>query len=179
MVSAQPREYGFVAKSLHWVIFGLLAAQYAVGSIMPHIGRRTEDAGYVAWHISLGAAILFFILVRLAWRIMNPVPLLPSTPMWQKVLAHATHGMLYLLVLVMCVLGWAATSDRGWDVKLFGVLTLPPLAAKGTRWAHTAGDIHDFLVYVLLAFIVLHVLAALYHQFVKRDGVLGRMLPIA
>ena len=64
---------------------------------------------------------------------------------------------MYLLILVMAVLGWAATNYRGWPVKLFGVIPLPALAAKGDRWAHTAGDIHTFLVNVLLALVAVHV----------------------
>src|SRR5579875_3273842 len=57
--------YGAIAKILHWLIFALLAVQYAIGSIMPHIGRHTADEGWVAWHFSVGAAILFFIVLRL------------------------------------------------------------------------------------------------------------------
>ena len=68
--------YGFWHKSFHWIIFALIAAQYLVGSVMPHIGRNTQDEGWVAWHFSLGAAILFFIVLRLIWRVMRPVPLL-------------------------------------------------------------------------------------------------------
>lgn len=62
-------------------------------------------------------------------------------------------------------------------MTLFGVVPLPPLAAKGTSWAHTAGDVHIVLVYVLLAVIALHVGGALYHFFVKHDGLLQRMMP--
>ncbi|HYS46491.1 MAG TPA: cytochrome b/b6 domain-containing protein, partial [Rhizomicrobium sp.] len=70
--------YGIVAKLLHWLIFGLLAVQYAIGSIMPHIGRKTANEGWVSWHFSVGTAILFFIVIRLAWRLWRPVPLLPT-----------------------------------------------------------------------------------------------------
>jgi cytochrome b561 len=62
-------------------------------------------------------------------------------------------------------------------VRLFGFIPLPALAAKGTAWAHSAGDVHDVLLYVLLALIALHVLAALYHHVLRRDDVLRRMLP--
>src|SRR6185503_7005098 len=96
---------------------------------------------------------------------------------WQTRLANFTHTGLYVLVFTMTILGWAGVSYRGWTVKLFGVVPLPALAAKGTAWAHTAGDIHNVLVYVLLAFIVLHIGGALYHQFIIRDRVLQRMLP--
>lgn len=173
----QAGGYGLVAKTLHWLIVVLLAAQYAVGSIMPHIGRGTTDDGYVAWHISIGAAILFFIVLRLAWRLTHAVPQLATIALWQQRAAEAVHWSLYGLILIMALLGWAATSFRGWPVKLFGMVTLPPLANTGDQWAHTAGDIHDLLVYVLLAFIVVHVGAALYHHFILRDRVLRRMLP--
>ncbi|HEX3487207.1 MAG TPA: cytochrome b [Micropepsaceae bacterium] len=168
--------YGFWHKSFHWIIFALIAAQYLVGSVMPHIGRNTQDEGWVHWHFLIGAAILFFIVLRLVWRFLHPVPLL-EMPTWQSHLASVTHIGLYVLILVMCLLGWAANGYRGWTVWLFGIVPLPALAPKGAEWAHTAGDIHDFLVYVLLAFIVLHIAAAVYHQFVLRDRVLARMMP--
>src|SRR5580698_6556987 len=99
-----PQAYDPVAKALHWVVFLLLAAQYAVGSIMPHIGRKTLDESWVAWHLSIGATILFFIVLKLVWRIAFPVALPPAMPPWQRRLASATHWLLYLLVLVMVVL---------------------------------------------------------------------------
>jgi cytochrome b561 len=169
--------YGVIAKILHWLIFALLAVQYAIGSIMPHIGRHTIDEGWVSWHFSVGAAILFFIVLRLAWRLVHPVPQLPTLTTFERLVSGATHWALYLLVLAMTLLGWAATNSRGWDVRLFGLVTLPSIAPKGSHWGHECGDIHNVLVYVLLGFIVLHVAAALYHYFVKHDEMVGRMVP--
>jgi cytochrome b561 len=176
MAVSRTQGYGLIAKILHWLIFLLLAVQYAIGSIMPHIGRKTLDEGWVAWHFSVGAAILFFIVLRLLWRLFHPVPLLPTMTRTERLLSGITHWTLYGLVLAMTLLGWAATNSRGWDVKLFGLVTLPSLAPKGSAWGHECGDIHNILVYVLLGFILLHVAAALYHHFIKRDQVVGRML---
>jgi cytochrome b561 len=176
MALTEAPGYGAVAKFLHWLIFALLAVQYAIGSIMPHIGRKTLDEGWVSWHFSVGAAILFFIVIRLVWRLLHPVPQLETLAPLEKLLSGITHWALYLLVLAMTILGWAATNSRGWDVKLFGFVTLPPLAPKGSKWGHECGDIHNILVYVLLGFIVLHVTATLYHYFVKHDRVVARML---
>jgi cytochrome b561 len=170
-------SYGATHRALHWVVFGLIAAQYTVGSIMPHIGGKTLDESWVHWHLLIGAAILFFLVVRLAVRFTSPVPLQTDLPVWQLHLARVTHTMLYVLILVMTLLGWAAANYRGWTVLLFGFVPLPEIAPKGAAWAHTAGDVHDYLVYVLLAFILLHIAGALYHQFVARDHVLQRMLP--
>jgi cytochrome b561 len=176
MTPAQSPGYGLVAKLLHWAIVLLLAAQYTIGSIMPHIGRKTVNEGWVSWHFSVGAAILFFIVLRLAWRLLHPVPLLPTMASWERAVSGLTHWALYILVLAMTLLGWAATNSRGWDVKLFGLVTLPQLAPKDSEWGHQCGDIHNILVYVLLGFILVHVAGALYHYFIKRDQVVGRML---
>jgi cytochrome b561 len=162
-----------VARFFHWLIFALLAAQYAVGSIMPHIGKNTQDEGWVHWHLLLGAAILAVIVLRFLWRLRNPVS--PIVTGWELTLSRVTHAALYVLVFVMVVLGWAAANARGWDVKLLGVIALPALAPKGSEWGHEAGDIHNLLVYVLLGFILLHVAGALYHALWKHDGVLQRM----
>jgi len=176
MAAMESAGYGMIAKILHWLIFALLAVQYAIGSIMPHIGRKTVNEGWVSWHFSVGAAILFFIVLRLVWRLLHPVPQLPTLTPWERVLSGLTHWALYILVLVMTLLGWAATNSRGWDVNLFGIITLPKISPTGSEWGHECGDIHNILVYVLLGFIILHVAAALYHHFVKHDQVVGRML---
>jgi cytochrome b561 len=177
MALTDARGYGAIAKTLHWLIFLLLTVQYAIGSIMPHIGRKTLNEGWVSWHFSVGAAILFFIVIRLVWRLLHPVPQLPTVARWERFLTGFTHWALYVLVLVMTLLGWAATNSRGWDVKLFGVVKLPALAPSGSEWGHEAGDIHNVLVYVLLGLIILHVVGAAWHYFVKHDEVAGRMMP--
>ena len=175
--SAAAGEYDALGKLLHWSIVALLAVQYAVGWIMPHISARTVNESWVSWHLSIGVAILFVMAFRFAWRIFRPVALLPAGPPWQNRVAHGTHVILYLLVIINPVLGWAAASYRGWSVSLLGIIPLPALAAKGTPWAHTAGDVHIFLIYVLLGVMALHVAGAFYHHVVMRDRVLLRMLP--
>jgi len=174
---AVTKDYDPFTKLMHWLVFLLVAAQYAVGEFMPHIGRKAQDVGLIALHFSLGSAVMVAIVVALAWRIIHPVPQTSEIPRWQQIVATLTHWVLYLLIFVMTILGWAATNFRGWPVNLFGVIPLPALANKGDRWAHTAGDIHTLLVNVLLALVAVHVLAALYHHFIARDRVLKRMLP--
>lgn len=168
-------SYGATAKLFHWLIFALLVTQYAIGSIMPHIGRKTLDEGWVHWHLVVGAVILLVIVLRFIWRLFHPVALADHLEWWEYTLSRFTHLALYLLVFAMVLLGWAAANARGWDVKLLGLVTLPAIAPKGSSWGHEAGDIHNILVYVMLGFIGLHVAGALYHYFIKRDGVLQRM----
>ncbi len=169
--------YGATAKIFHWLIVALLIAQYTVGSIMPHIGRDTQNTGWVHRHLSIGAIILVVMVLRLLWRIKGPTPRPDTDVSWERKLATFTHWMLYALVIVLAVLGWAAANSRGWDVMLFNTIPLPALSPKGSVWGHTAGDIHSTLIYVLLGFIVLHLAGVLKHQFIDRSNILRRMLP--
>ena len=176
MPRPMPKSYDSVTKILHWLIFLAVATQYAVGEFMPHIGEKTQEVGLVYVHIFLGGIVLGLIVVAMIWRLTHPVPQLPELPPWQRVAAVANHWALYILILVMIVLGWAAADYRGWPVTVLGV-PLPALANKGVRWANTAGDVHTFLVNVLLGLVILHVGAALYHWLFLRDKVINRILP--
>lgn len=175
--SADESVYGPVARALHWLVFALVAAQIIVGWTMPHIRPGVPQEGLVAWHLSIGALLMLLVLLRLAWRVLRPTPLAADMARWERVLATLTHAALYLLLLVIPVLGWAAAGYFGYSVRLFGFIPLPALADHTMRWAHEAGDVHDLLTNVLLGVVGLHVLAALWHYFVRRDRVLQRMLP--
>jgi cytochrome b561 len=144
---------------------------------MPHIGRKTIDECWVSCHLSVGAAILLFIVLKLIWRLIYPFRLVPTMPVWQQRFASATHWLVYLVILVMGLLGCVAANFRGWDVRPLGVVTLPAIATKGARWPHTAGDVHDWLLYVLAGVIGVHVFGELYHHYFQRDEILQRMLP--
>ena len=173
------RDYGRVAKSFHWLILLLLAAQFAIGWSMPHIGPRTQPETVINLHFAMGSLILLVVLARLAWRLTHPVPLLVDDDRaWQQRLAEFTHFLLYLLLLVIPVLGWMSASGRGFTVSFFGLFDLPPLLPAKHPWTSPLGDIHDLLsTYALLGLVGLHAVAALYHHFLLRDRTLLRMLP--
>ena len=87
------------------------------------------------------------------------------------------HYAFYVILLIGPFLGWASASSHSLPVTVFGILPLPDLVAPRTSWANQAGDVHSFLMWTLLALIGVHATAALFHHFVRRDGVLLRMLP--
>ena len=171
------RTYGAVARTFHWLVVVLLAAQFAVGWTMPDIDKDTPQEGLVEVHLSLGALLLFVVVARLVWRIMRPTPLTTAMKPWERKLARGTHDLLYLLLLVIPVLGWAASGYFGYTPHLFGMTALPAIANGNMEWAHTSGDVHTFLGYVLLGVVGLHVAGALYHYLFLRDRVMQRMLP--
>jgi cytochrome b561 len=179
MVKKSPGAgYTGTAKLLHWLIVLLLIAQFTVAWTMPHIGRNTPVTTLISLHFTIGVVILAVALVRLAWRITHSEPKpLDGIPPWQVYSTRVLHWLLYLLLFVVPVLGWINASWRGIPVGMFG-LELPKLiATRAPGWGWT-GDVHGLLAnYAMLALVGLHVLAGLYHYFIRRDGVLQRMLP--
>jgi cytochrome b561 len=174
---ARESGYGTVAKSLHWLVLALLIAQFAIAWTMPHIGRGTQPEGLIDLHLSFGALILLVVVIRLGWRLAHPVPLPDDVPPWQRRAAQAIHGLLYAILIALPMMGWANANARGWDVGVFGTVPLPRIIATGSKPGMALGDIHSTVAIALLVVIGLHVLAALYHHFMRRDRVLLRMLP--
>lgn len=170
--------YTGTAKLLHWLILALLVGQFIIGWAMPHMRRDTQPETLINLHFSIGVQVLAVAIVRLAWRVTNGEPAPEDgLPPWQLQSARAVHWLLYILLFALPVLGWINASWRGFPVIMFG-LGLPKLVAtRAAGWGWT-GDVHSLLAnYLLLALVGVHVAAALYHYFVRRDRVLQRMLP--
>jgi|SRR5690349_1121464 cytochrome b561 len=170
--------YTSTAKWLHWLIVVLLVAQFTFAWTMPHIGRNTPVTTLISLHFTFGIIILGVAIVRLAWRATHAEPPpLDGLPPWQVQSARVLHWLLYVLLFVVPVLGWINASWRGMPIVMFG-LELPRLVAtRDPAWRWT-GDVHVLLAnYGMLTLVGLHVVAGLYHYFIRRDGVLQRMLP--
>ena len=100
-----------------------------------------------------------------------------AMPAWQHWAHHGTHGALYALFFAVPLLGWAYSSAAGFPIVLFGVLPLPDFMPVDKALAEALKPWHGYAAYALAALVVLHVAAALKHQFVDRDSLLTRMLP--
>ncbi|MDQ2737028.1 MAG: cytochrome b [Pseudomonadota bacterium] len=170
-------RYDGVARALHWLTVLLVVIQYAVAWTMPDIRGGTLPSGLIAWHLSIGTAILLVMVVRVVWRLTHRAPPPPSSlsPALQLV-SRTTHVALYALLVALPLMGWANASAREWNVMLFGVVPLPPLSSPGSSLGHALGDVHQTVAIVLLVTIGLHVLGALYHLAVVRDRTVQRML---
>ena len=175
---ARTAGYTTTAKTLHWLIVALLIGQFTAAWTMPHIGRNTPVTTLISLHFTIGIVILAVATVRLGWRVTHgePEPEI-GVPPWQTASARVVHWLLYALLFVLPPLGWINASWRGMPIVMFG-RELPQLVAtRAAGWGWT-GDVHSLLGdYVLLPLVGLHVVAALYHYFFRRDGVLQRMLP--
>jgi cytochrome b561 len=176
MRSAQ--DYGSAAKLFHWATAALLAAQFAIGWLMPDIRRGMQPERMMNLHLSIGILILALMTARAAWRLAYGAP--PpeaSLPAWQRIASQLVHGALYLLVFAMTLSGWLFASMRGWEITIFGAFPVPSLVTEGSALGRALGQWHGALSWVLLGLVGLHVAAALAHLLVFRDRVLQRMLP--
>ena len=179
MTKIEATIYDPVARLLHWLVFALLALQFAVAWTMPDMHRDTRPEGLIAWHLSIGTLILLVIVLRLLWRLRHPAPPpLATVPPWLQALSRLLHFLLYALLLSLPLLGWGNASSRGWDVSLFGLIPLPRLLAQGSSLGHALGDIHSLIATILLILVGAHGAAALYHHFIVKDRTLARMLPL-
>lgn len=179
MATTTQGRYTRTAIVLHWLVLALLVAQYAIGWSMPHIGRNTQVTTLISLHFSIGVLIIGVIVVRLAWRITHGEPVHETgIPAWQLRAARVIHGLLYLLLIVVPLLGWINASYRGMPITFFGLADVPQLVASHDASWRWTGDIHTLIAeYGILPLVGLHVAAALYHYFIRRDRVLQRMLP--
>jgi cytochrome b561 len=176
--AASVTAYDPVARALHWLTVLLVLAEYLVGSLMPGIRLGTPFVFLIRLHLALGSGLLLVVLLRILWRLTHRPPPPPLLPAWQKRLAAATHFALYLALILMPLAGWASASAHGYPVRVFGILTLPTLVPYRAHIGFRLGDVHaDVLYWILLGLIVVHIGAALYHRYLKRDTVLSRMLP--
>lgn len=172
-------RWGWPSMTLHWVIALLILTLLALGFVMGELPRSPKYFWVYDLHKSLGLTVLALMLIRLAWRLYAGAPKPePGTPGWQNLLAHATHWAIYALALAMPISGWLYDSASGLRaLKFFGLVTVPKIVAPDPGIKSTSHDIHEYGAWLLIALILMHAGAALYHHFIQRDRTLSRMLP--
>lgn len=171
-------RWGAGAQILHWTIVALIIAQYVIVEIADGLPLGPDKVATLARHKSVGITILMLALVRVLWRFANPTPALPATSRpWERMTAHAVHGLLYLLLFAMPLTGWMMSSARNFPVSWFGLVQLPDLVRPSKPLYDTLHETHEILFGVLVLLAIVHVLAALKHHFILKNDVLRRMLP--
>lgn len=191
-------RYAALAVVLHWAIAGAIVLMIALGLWMHELSETgvVNDGVFRAYqlHKSIGLTILALSLVRLAWRLFNPAPPLPSTMKpWEQNLARVTHGLFYVLMIALPLSGWIYVS-AGWSIhddtplsvttRWFSLFVVPHLfgldeASEAVRsaTAFAAFRAHALMSWAMLALLVLHVAAALKHQLLDKDNIMARMVP--
>ena len=169
--------WGSVARSFHWLMAILLLGQIALGKYAHELGRTPDKLTLMMWHKSIGITLLLLVLLRLAWALSNPRPLPEnSSGKWERAAAWLNHIGLYLLMLAIPLSGWLMNSAKNVPFSLFRVIPWPALTGPDEALGEVFEELHEGLVTALVFLLALHVAAALWHHFFKRDRVLLRML---
>jgi cytochrome b561 len=178
MIRNTSSSWGSISRWLHWGLGLTIIALIAYGWWMNHIPARADRFFHRSIHSNIGYAVLVLMALRLIWRAINPVPASPEgTPRWQRILAAVNHWSLYAVTFLVIMLGWAHSGARTQSYSdWFGLFHVPQFTSPDRAAAKAYEDQHIFFSYVLLALIVIHLAAALWHHFIRRDQVTARMV---
>ncbi|MCB5188619.1 cytochrome b [Methylobacillus caricis] len=190
-------RYGKVAIALHWlvglgilVLFGLgwymnelpkggpkvmSFDLFDLGLYTLHLSEAVSPRTfYFNLHKSVGLTVFFLVGLRVYWRLTHqPPPLQDSLKRWEKVLAHGTHHLLYLLMVLMPVTGMLTTLYSKYGLSWFSIPVLPGLDEPDLRDFFVSA--HELTATILFLLITLHIAAALKHRWIDRDDTMKRM----
>jgi cytochrome b561 len=176
-MNASSSRYTLTAIGLHWLMALMIVGAFCVGLYMADLPFSPRRLQLYNWHKWAGVTILALAALRLLWRLFNRPPAEPPMSAWQRLAAQGTHLLLYVLFFAVPLVGWAYSSSAGFPIVAFGVLPLPDFVPVDKDLAAAIKPWHGYLAYAMAVLVVLHVLAAFKHQWVDRDGLIGRMMP--
>lgn len=171
-------NYGIVAITLHWLvaltIFGLFGLGYWMVDLSYYDDwyRRAPDI-----HRSIGILLFMAMVFRVAWKAGNPAPKpLPGHRRWEIRSAQVAHLMLYLLVFVAMVSGYLISTADGSAISVFNWFDVPSVTGRIKGMEDTAGIVHYWTTWAIVALVLVHGAGALKHHLFDRDRTLQRML---
>ncbi|WP_095097937.1 cytochrome b [Pseudomonas sp. Irchel 3A5] len=175
-MSGSSKHFSPLARLLHWSMALMIIAMLFIGAgMVASVSERHERL--LNLHKPLGIAILVLVILRIIVRLSSQTPALPADlPSWQVLAAKLSHYVLYALMLAMPLIGWAMISAAGDPVMLSSSVRLPSIVAADAGTFAFLRQAHTWLAYTLFLTVLMHIAAALFHAWVRRDEVLGSML---
>ena len=190
-------KYTNVAIVLHWLIGIAILFMFVLGWFMTELPKETPkttsfdifNLGLITWgveeeqsqrsfyfnlHKSVGLSLLMLIVLRMYWRFTHrPPAFLNSMKLWEKRLAKATHHSLYLLMFLIPLSGIIMSAGSKYGIKWFGIKVIPGFDDKAIR--ELFYEFHEIFGLLLLLLLIFHILGAVKHSIVEKDGALRRM----
>jgi cytochrome b561 len=169
--------YSMTARALHWITAVLVLGMIVVGVIIANEWGGPLQESLYNLHKSTGALLVPIILLRILYRLRNPPPPLPADiPPIQQFAAHATHYLLYAALVAQMFIGWIATSAYPAPVPFYGLFNLPLIWPANRALSEQLFGVHRVLGVTIAVLAAMHIGAALFHHFVRKDKVLMRMI---
>ena len=168
--------YGLVARLLHWAMAIAIIAMFALGLWMRELDyyspyyKSAPDL-----HRSIGIVLFCILAFRFAWRLANPEPADTELTTFERLASRTVHWGFYPLLFALMIAGYFISTADGRPITVFGLFDVPALITeKGME--KIAGAVHYYLAFLTIGIAAIHAAGALYHHFIKRDGVLLRMV---
>lgn len=169
-------SYGLISRLLHWIIAFFIIGQISVGFYMTSLSVAPEKYKLYGNHKAFGVCILIIVTIRLIWKLLNKAVLPPAgLPKIIVLTAKAAHLLLYFCMFVMPISGVMMSRFSGFAVNVFNLFTIPALS-KNTEFAGLFYKLHAITAWCFVVLIIAHILAALYHHFIRKDEVLKRII---
>lgn len=174
--------YSPAQRAVHWLHAALVLTALPLGIIIGKAAPGTfSDAamnGLYNAHRSFGFMVLAVAVLRVAVRIANgaPPPVPTLTP-FERIASTAVHHLLYVMIFLVPLLGWAGTSAYRAEITVFGLFNLPHFVAEDRELSKTILGAHGAAAMLLALLVAAHIGGALMHLIVKKDGVFRRMWP--
>lgn len=167
-------RYSLITRCLHWGMAALVLWQFM------KLGDRIDDGEHwigqtlVPWHISIGVLLLVLGVLRLLWALKERPQRPPHTGP-RALLVKVGHALLYVVMILLPITGVLLMAGKGYGLTAFGI-TLIAKSESEIGWMASLGSLHSPIALLFVALVIGHIMAALYHHFVERDGTLQRML---
>lgn len=175
-----PQSYTSPAKFLHWSMGSIWLAVWVVGFLAVYFRDTLNPShGLTYWHKAFASALLFLLVLRLAWRITHRPPAMPDqmSALMQRA-AHIGHLLLYALALMaLPISGWVWSSIADKPIMVLGIFQLPPLTEPDPDAYDIAKWVHVAFAWSSVILVLGHIAMALKHHWIDRDHVLTSMLP--
>ena len=173
-------RYSNATVTFHWVTVVLVLTQAYLGFTFALSDEGPARDAVFVWHKTVGMIILLLTLARLAYRLKNPPPPFPpELPAWERFAAVWNHRLFYTLLIAMPIVGFIAVSGfaSGPTTPIAGGIQVPVIPGVSRDTGELAGEVHEIAAFLLVALILVHIAAALKHQFVDRWRGSARMPP--
>lgn len=177
MIKNTKNSYGLVAKILHWIISICIISLIAVGFTMSYMDPSPEKFELYSMHKASGILVLSLVTIRVLWRLTNTV--VQSTegaPPILQLSAKTGHLLLYVFMLMMPISGLLMSYFGGYPISVFELFIIPSASEKTIELAKIFHTIHEYAAWGFVTLIIVHILAALYHHFIRKDTTLIRMI---
>ena len=177
MTDKTSAAYGSLSRLNHWLGALVFSGMIIVGFILSYDVLSRETAGPIRdLHKATGTLVLLFALWRVSWRLVQGFPPpVPGVPAWQELASRLVHWGMLAALLIMPLSGVLMSLIGGRPIDIYGLFLIPPFA-ENREAAGLLRQVHGYAAYALAGLIALHILAALKHALIDKDGTLARML---